>query len=1288
MSNLLSLFIVFLPILFPAEPDPLIFDLSKAHDMEVSSTDLHTYDITTTGADPYIFAQPLTADLDENASMVSFEYFCPTGLDFFELYFYPLKEDPHPIIIKDIGSTEGWVKFTIDISAVRSYWGKSGDILRMDFGGAAGLNIQVRAMEIRAMTAREKEILSNKEAIKQQEAIYEKGLQEYLGRDYEAGIHQVSVGESSVDIEGDLGQSQGQYALAEVPVYANATEAQELVIVQEFNTKNKGTFSSSIDRFIERDGYRYDRLLSKWLVVKKTEEGFRPASHARHPDAIVSKYDYDFVRPSTIKGIGGYSAGREAPTSDLDDLGITSVTINIWLNKFYRSSAAPGHLEHEYMGKTYYIDQKSIEGYDRSFKEAADRNIEVSAIILVDKASGSPDKTIGEILQHPDCDPAGIYSMPNVTSAEGVQYYAAVIDFLADRYMRQDKKYGRINHWIVHNEVDAGWVWTNAGDKSALVFLDLYHKSMRIINNIAKSYNPNSKVFITLTHYWNWTSNPHFYLSKDLLEYLLQFSRAEGDFDWGIAQHPYPESLREPKTWLDNKVSFNYETPLITFKNIEVLNAWVQLPEVRYKGTEKRLLYLSENGTNSPTYSEKDLHEQAAGMAYAMKKIKYLEGIDGFQYHNWQDNRREGGLRIGLRRFPDDEEDPSGKKPVWEVYRAFGQEDEDLVYDPYLKTIGIESWDEVRYKEPIYGKNLSLKSKREVMSDTWVATDHLGRTLPSASQTGPLKQDRTVGMFYFINHDTPAKTGPYNVTEILQENPKNPNWGPGAHFWGEPEIGYYLNNEEWAIRKHAYQLMDAGVDVIIMDVTNDRTYRETYLTLCKVYTEMRAIGEKTPDIAFLASEKSVNKLWEDFYSQGLYQDLWFYWNDKPLLLYGQHEIPSRNKVNDIVFSSTIREFFTLKQSWAWTTLPWYEEGQDEWPWVDHFPQAISWSKDPSEAEMIPVSAAQHPLSNIGRSYHNFHQPELDDQDLTAFTDEGLYFQEQWNRAIEVEPKFVFVTGWNEWSAGKKVMEENVSEELQQWNFYPGAHLGKGGKPIQPGEAYFIDQYNQEFSRDIEPMKGGHGDNYYYQLMANIRKYKGSRKVPSATSYSINILGDFDQWDAVSTEYYDHIGDTMHRNSIASGTVGPYIDESGRNDFESSKICYDKDKVYFLVQTLQPIKVSKGGKLSLLINIDRDSDTGLAGYDLAVDLDHYGKNTSTLQAFQKDKGWKKLNSLEVQLKGNQLMLAIPIKYLRTSGGLDFEFHWVDAIEKLDCLEDILSAGDNAPSRRANYLFTLN
>lgn len=47
-----------------------------------------------------------------------------------------------------------------------------------------------------------------------------------------------------------------------------------------------------------------------------------------------------------------------------------------------------------------------------------------------------------------------------------------------------------------------------------------------------------------------------------------------------------------------------------------------------------------------------------------------------------------------------------------------------------------------------------------------------------------------------------------------------------------------------------------------------------------------------------------------------------------------------------------------------------------------------------------------------------------------------------------------------------------------------------------GKYVFTDNFNQEFSRDIEPMKGGHGDRYYRWLCEYIRAYKAHENCPS------------------------------------------------------------------------------------------------------------------------------------------------------------------------------------------------
>ena len=82
-------------------------------------------------------------------------------------------------------------------------------------------------------------------------------------------------------------------------------------------------------------------------------------------------------------------------------------------------------------------------------------------------------------------------------------------------------------------------------------------------------------------------------------------------------------------------------------------------------------------------------------MAYAWKKIQNLSSITAWQYHNWIDNRHEGGLRIGLRKFPDEPGDPYGKKPIYHLYQALATPREDELCAPYLPHIGKKSWQEI-----------------------------------------------------------------------------------------------------------------------------------------------------------------------------------------------------------------------------------------------------------------------------------------------------------------------------------------------------------------------------------------------------------------------------------------------------------------------------------------------------------------------------------------------------------------------------------------------------------------
>ena len=178
------------------------------------------------------------------------------------------------------------------------------------------------------------------------------------------------------------------------------------------------------------------------------------------------------------------------------------MTLNIVLNEIIATDAGPARTPYVYAGRTWYVRDRAVARYDGEIKAAAAQGLMVSAIILLRPPGTSPKWAWIQDAALPDTDPSGMYVMPNFTSRAGVEAYAAVMNFLAERDSRPDGRFGRIHHWIMHNEISAGYYWTNAGEKTLLTYLDLYQKSMRTAYLLARQYDPHAKSLISLDHCW------------------------------------------------------------------------------------------------------------------------------------------------------------------------------------------------------------------------------------------------------------------------------------------------------------------------------------------------------------------------------------------------------------------------------------------------------------------------------------------------------------------------------------------------------------------------------------------------------------------------------------------------------------------------------------------------------------------------------------------------------------------------------------------------------------------
>jgi len=595
---------------------------------------------------------------------------------------------------------------------------------------------------------------------------------------------------------------------------------------------------------------------------------------------------------------------------------------------------------------------------------------------------------------------------------------------------------------------------------------------------------------------------------------------------------------------------------------------------------------------------------------------------------------------------------------------------------------------------------IDMLNSRDVFADTWVATDDADRSTPVGTDTAT-PGDKKVGIFYFMWHNATKQgqnplfdhTAAYlsgGVDAVWDLIPQG-NLG-FAHYWAEPYFGYYNSDDEWVIRKHGYMLAEAGVDFIYVDATNGIIYEHNLETLLRVWSEMRTEGYAVPQICFHCGNTdslaaaSLNSLWNNYYSTGKYADMWFMWDGKPLIFYPDSLAKT--------LPDEINDFFTVRQSWAFTSDGWYtsKDGKGRWAWADMYPQSPGLSPEGDVEQMVVMCgfwANGSAGTNGGRSYTKKNGIPDYEGDwefgyalMKTTSGLGLAFQEHFDYAMEVDPPLVMITGWNEWWAGRwGGSVDNPAQGQMICNEY------RVNQSVPKYQWYYVDAFNTEYSRDIEPMTGGYNDNYFYQMVQNIRKYKGSRVGEAAfEQWAIDIEGDLGQWYIVGPEYRDYQGDTVDRDHFSYVGDFRYVNTSGRNDFVTCKVSSDADNLYFYAECAEDITSPEGTNwMNLFIDADCNAQTGWYGYDFLINRSQKDGKVS-VEKFVGNDTWEfeAVGEAEYNLRGNVLQIKVDRSLLNL--GDTFDFKWADNSVADGNVMQFLDLGDAAPNDRFNYRYT--
>ena len=530
------------------------------------------------------------------------------------------------------------------------------------------------------------------------------------------------------------------------------------------------------------------------------------------------------------------------------------------------------------------------------------------------------------------------------------------------------------------------------------------------------------------------------------------------------------------------------------------------------------------------------------------------------------------------------------------------------------------------------------------------------------------KQDKKVGVFYHVWHGT-HNTGIFDITQLLENDPES-LWDPEGnansplkafHHWGQPLYGYYHSSDPWVITRHVELFTMAGVDYLVYDLTNTVIYTDAINAIFAVLDKYQQQGFNVPKVAFYtnsASGQTMKRCYDLFYKNDRYSSLWYRMDGEHPLIIGQvddlYRVCTEEEFNEI------SSFFYIRES-QWPDANRFNR-REGFPWMDwDYPQL-------NYSGTISVSLAQHPgmrMSEGSGTNHGrgFNYTTFQNDEASARM--GTNVEGQWKTVFDNYDSInnVFVTGWNEWIAQKMVDGED--------------------------QVFFVDTFNELYSRDMEMMKGGYGDNFYLQFSRNIKKYAFTEPVHYKYDTHTIDVNNFEesQWEGVKALYKDFEGDAMERDFYRADRMDRYYDTTNRNDIVNTYVTHDENNLYIRVETkddiTEPISTDKAW-MNIMISIG-DNEDSFASFSYIINRSRENGKAS-IEKLNKDFRPSEVGQGDVAYQNNVIQYSIPLSAInRDAQHFEVGIKVCDNIQEQSDIQDYYVSGDCAPIGRLSYTY---
>lgn len=432
--------------------------------------------------------------------------------------------------------------------------------------------------------------------------------------------------------------------------------------------------------FPYRDSYLFKRFIPA-LRIDGNYVQVGKSVYLLNPEALAENQD-PYPELGSKKGI--LLDPTMVGTPELTDLNVKHAIYNIPLSHIMGETADPTFptITYTYRGRNYAFNGAAVNGYDGLFKYLSDQGMTATAVVLNDW-----NDAFAELI-HPEArnqESGAYYYMFNASEAEGARTLEAVASFLAQRY--SDGEHGMVHSWVIANEINQNRVWNYMNTKDVYHYAAEFEKSFRIFYQAVKSRYANARVYFSIDHAWNSNDgdNSSFFNGRDVLEAFNEAALQHGNYDWGIAIHPYPEPLTRVNYW-SQEYDKSRDASHLSIMNLNVLTDMLSEETYLDRSGDIRSVTITELGFSSGSGERL----QAAAFAYCYYIVEDNPHVDAFLMNRQTDAPEEvlAGMAFGVYEY-----DHTGKY-IKDIFRDIDTDRAGEYTEFILNILGADSLEE------------------------------------------------------------------------------------------------------------------------------------------------------------------------------------------------------------------------------------------------------------------------------------------------------------------------------------------------------------------------------------------------------------------------------------------------------------------------------------------------------------------------------------------------------------------------------------------------------------------